>query len=74
MAMVVGNAVKNKMQHNKNQNYSIDAGADSLPEEDQLNELLESQIAIDEESADFREEDEDSSGSDEDDTTASLGR
>ena len=41
--MVVGNAVKNKMQHKQNQQ---NACADVL-EDDQLNELLQSQIAED---------------------------
>lgn len=43
-AMVVGNAVKNKMQH---QRRSAGDGGD-VPEEEQLNDLLQSQILADE--------------------------
>ena len=44
-AIVVGNAVKTKIQQQKN---VIGTEGDSVPEADQLNELLQSQIATDE--------------------------
>ena len=43
-ALVMGNALKNKVQQQK-QHYNSGNG---VPEEDQLNELLESQIVTDE--------------------------
>jgi len=45
-AIVVGNAVKTKIQQQKN--VIGTEGDDSVPEADQLNELLQSQIATDE--------------------------
>lgn len=49
-AMVVGNAVKNKIQQQqeKNQREASMGGGGSTAEEEQLNELLQSQIATDE--------------------------
>eukprot|EP00571_Detonula_confervacea_P002244 CAMPEP_0172329496 /NCGR_PEP_ID=MMETSP1058-20130122/60912_1 /TAXON_ID=83371 /ORGANISM="Detonula confervacea, Strain CCMP 353" /LENGTH=538 /DNA_ID=CAMNT_0013046675 /DNA_START=122 /DNA_END=1738 /DNA_ORIENTATION=+ len=46
-ALVVGNAVKNKIQHHNQQNANAD-----VPDEDQLHELLQSQIATDERDVD----------------------
>ncbi len=60
-ALVVGNAVKNKIQH------QTKSGTDDvLPEEEQLNELLQSQIATDESEADIN-----ATGLEEDPTLAS---
>ena len=47
-AIVVGNAVKTKIQQQKNVIGTEGGGDDSVPEADQLNELLQSQIATDE--------------------------
>ena len=41
-ALVVGNAVKNKIQHSARSGQN---GEEDLPEEDRLNELSQSQIA-----------------------------
>lgn len=43
-ALVLGNAVKNKIQHTANGQYGYSKGAEDLPEEDRLNELSQSQI------------------------------
>ena len=45
-AIVVGNAVKTKIQQQKKV-IGTEGGPDSVPEADQLNELLQSQIATD---------------------------
>jgi hypothetical protein len=42
--MVLGNAVKNKIQHNASGQYGHSKGAEDLPEEDRLNELSQSLI------------------------------
>ena len=52
-AFVVGNAVKNKIQHNMQQNQQNDSS--NVPKEDQLNDLLQSQIALDETDGDIDE-------------------
>ena len=46
---MVGNAVKNKIQQQKNQQQNYATSNLDVPEEDQLNELLQSQIASDDE-------------------------
>ena len=43
-ALVLGNAVKNKIQHNINGQYGFSKSAEDLPEEDRLNELSQSHI------------------------------
>ncbi len=43
-ALVVGNAVKNKIHHNAKSFTSQNNGGEDLPEEDRLNELSQSQI------------------------------
>ena len=49
--MVVGNAVKNKMQHKQKQQNACDY----VLEDDQLNELLQSQIAEDDTEVDIND-------------------
>ncbi|KAL7545833.1 hypothetical protein ACHAWF_009183 [Thalassiosira exigua] len=67
-AMVVGNAVRNRMQHQQRQG----GGGGDVPEEDDLNELLQSQIATEDETeADAGAVD---SSALEEDPTASPGR
>jgi len=46
-ALVVGNAVKNKIHHNSRSSTSQNNGGEDLPEEDRLNELSQSQIVVD---------------------------
>ena len=49
--MVVGNAVKNKIQHNVNNQHGRSRNAEDVPEEDRLNELSQSQIDNQDETA-----------------------
>ena len=47
-AIVVGNAVKTKIQQQQKNAIGTEGDDDGVPEADQLNELLQSQIATDE--------------------------